>query len=485
MLTLLRTCCVLALMGTFAQTLQATTVENATPELSYQLNPDDKRQTWEGWGVSLCWWANMTGKWNDERKIDEIVDWLTSSDKLNFNLFRYNIGGGDDPLHAHCAPHHMDHGKGHRAEMEGFKDNTADSYHWERDAAQRKIMLKIKERRPDAVFEAFSNSAPYYMTYSGCCSGHADAGKDNLRPEYYEEFAHYLVDVCRHYKDEYGIEFRTLDPFNEPLTSYWGAGGGQEGCHFDLASQVDMLRVLHPVLKASGLSTVISASDETSVADAVTTFKYYKDHGALGLIGQFNTHSYTATDSARVELHALSTAASMPLWMSEVGGGDGRGLAANLNLAQKLIDDIRLLQPSAWIDWQYMEEGNDTWCLIKGSFADETYERVKAFYVRQHFSRFISKGFTILHTACPQTLAARSADGKTCVLVMLNEARRAVTHHVGLSAFGKLSKSNIKAWRTSYTESLTETDGFTLSGSSLTYVLPPRSITTILVSAQD
>ena len=57
-------------------------------------------------------------------------------------------------------------------------------------------MLKIKEKRPDAIFEAFSNSCPYYMTYSGCCAGHTDASADNLKPEYYEAFAHYLVDVC-------------------------------------------------------------------------------------------------------------------------------------------------------------------------------------------------------------------------------------------------------------------------------------------------
>ena len=33
-----------------------------------------------------------------------------------------------------------------------FKDFSGDQYHWERDAAQRKIMLKIREKRPDAVF---------------------------------------------------------------------------------------------------------------------------------------------------------------------------------------------------------------------------------------------------------------------------------------------------------------------------------------------
>ena len=194
-----------------------------TDTLSYTVFPSVVRQHFYGWGVSLCWWAGQCGKWTD-RKIDEIVTWLTSPTGLNYQYFRYNIGGGDDPENRNCTPHHMGSGKGLRAEMEGFKDFTGDEYHWDRDEAQRKIMLKIREKRPDAVFEAFSNSCPYYMTYSGCVSGNVDGGKDNLKPEYYEEFAHYLVDVCKHYKDEYGIEFTTLEPFNESVTNF-SAGG--------------------------------------------------------------------------------------------------------------------------------------------------------------------------------------------------------------------------------------------------------------------
>ena len=75
-------------------------------------------------------------------------------------------------------------------------------------------VLKIKEKRPDAVFEAFSNSAPYWMTYSGCAAGHADPSKDNLKPEYYELFCDYLIDVCKHYQSAYQINFKTLEPFN-------------------------------------------------------------------------------------------------------------------------------------------------------------------------------------------------------------------------------------------------------------------------------
>ena len=42
--------------------------------IRYEVNAQEVRQHFEGWGVSLCWWAGQCGKWSDE-KIDEIVTW--------------------------------------------------------------------------------------------------------------------------------------------------------------------------------------------------------------------------------------------------------------------------------------------------------------------------------------------------------------------------------------------------------------------------
>jgi O-glycosyl hydrolase len=455
-----------------------------TDTLCYMVNPQLVRQHFDGWGVSLCWWAGQCGKWSDA-KITEIVKWLTSPTGLNYTHFRYNIGGGDDPENHNCEPHHMGRGKGLRAEMEGFKGFSGDEYHWDRDAAQRKIMLKIKELRPDAVFEAFSNSCPYYMTYSGCVSGNTDGGQDNLKPEYYEEFAHYLVDVCKHYKDEYGIEFKTLEPFNEAVTNFWYANGPQEGCHFDYQSQISFIRVLDPVLRESGLSTVISASDETNVGLSVEGFRQYKNAGVLSKIGQWNTHTYSGSNADRARLAFLAHQSDMPLWMSETGSG-GNGIGGNLSLAQRLIDDMRYIQPEAWIDWQYMEEANDQWCTIRGSFADQTYAKVKNYYVRQQCTRFIKHGYDIITSPCAKSLAAVNASRDTLVLVVLNEGAKAV-HNIDLSLFTEVPAiSSIKAYRTSASENLVSTkNGVTLSGTDLKVVMPVQSIMTLVIPARS
>ncbi len=455
-----------------------------TDTLRYMVSPQVVRQHFDGWGVSLCWWAGQCGKWSDQ-KIDEIVDWLVSPTGLNYTHFRYNIGGGDDPQNRHCDQHHMGRGKGLRAEMEGFKDFSGDEYHWDRDAAQRKIMLKIREKRPDAVFEAFSNSCPYYMTYSGCVSGNVDGGKDNLKPEYYEEFAHYLVDVCKHYKDEYGIEFKTLEPFNESVTNFWYANGPQEGCHFDYQSQIKFVRVLEPILRASGLNTVISASDETNVGLSVQGFKEYKSAGVLPLVGQWNTHTYQANNADRSRLALLAHQADMPLWMSETGSG-GSGIGGNLSLAQRLIDDMRYIQPEAWIDWQYMEEANDQWCTIQGNFANQTYKKVKNYYVRQQCTRFIRHGYDIIASPCPQSLAAVNANRDTLVIVLLNEGAKNV-HDIDLSLFTELPDFNdVKAYRTSTNENLASTkNGISLNGNMLRVIMPVQSIVTLVIPAHS
>ena len=451
--------------------------------LDYLISPAHLLQRNEGWGVSLCWWANMCGKWSDE-KIDEIIDWLVSPTGLNYNIFRYNIGGGDDPQNRNCTAHHMGSGKGLRAEMEGFKDYSLDEYHWDRDAAQRKIMLKIREKRPDAIFEAFSNSAPYYMTYSGCVAGAKNAGDDNLRPEYYEEFAHYLVDVCKHYYDEYGIVFKTLEPFNEPNTNYWGANGSQEGCHFGFSSQVAFLRVLAPILQESGLPTIISASDETNVATSVSGFNAYESAGVLDLVGQWNTHTYSASTKDRAQVGVLARSKGKLLWQSETGSG-GTGLAGNLALMQRAIDDIRYILPDAWLDWQYVEEAGDQWCTVRGNFSSQTYERVRSYYVHQQLTRFIPVGYHYVASLNPNTLAALSPEADTLVLVAINAQSMPVYHRPQL-LFAHIG-DGIEAWRTSETENLAQvsdvvqTDAIGQKG----FLLPAQSITTLLIPLYD
>ena len=440
---------------------------------TYTVDVKQRYQTNEGWGVSLCWWANMCGRWNDER-VSELVDWLVSPEGLNYNIFRYNIGGGDDPNNGHCLPHHMGKGKGLRAEMEGFKDGPDEPYDWEADEAQRRIMLMIKEKRPDAIFEAFSNSAPWWMTISGCVGGNTPATADNLRPDCYVAFAQYLVDVCKHYKETYGIEFVSLEPFNEPVTDYWYANGSQEGCHFGAEAQTDFVKILSPLLKESGLNTIISASDETNVETSIQSLKVYRDKGVLPLIGRWNTHTYSGSIEAKKELQQLTSELGIKFWQSETGSG-GRGIHGNLMMAQRLMDDIRYMKPAAWVDWQYVEEKSDQWSLVSTDHQWHTYYRHHNYYIRQMFSRFIPVGYTFVESGSEHTLAAVSPDNKTLVLVALNTSDQPETH---FALTPKLK--SVTCYRTSKEENVAPVTDFEKKKGKLIFQLPPLSIATFV-----
>lgn len=450
---------------------------NAQETKFVKINPAQSYQQIEGWGVSLCWWASMVGNWDDAR-VDSLVTCLTAPKQLNMNIFRYNIGGGDDPSH---TDGHMVKGKGKRAEMEGFKDSESAPYNWNADAGQRKILLKIKEKRPDAIFEAFSNSAPYWMTISGCSGGNMPANIDNLKPEYYNVFCDYLIDVCKHYKEKYGIEFKTLEPFNEATSDYWGYLGSQEGCHFDAESQINLLRILYPKLKQSGLNTVLSASDETNIASAIRVANAYTKAGDIWeKIGQFNTHTYSGTQPERKEMHRIISEIKKPFWQSETGPSGGSGFESNLLLTQKLFDDMRYMKPDAWLDWQWMEEGNDTWCQVRCNFTDQTYHFVKNYYVRMQVTRFIRQGYSIIESSNNNSLAALSPNGKELVVCLLNVKNEEQPFTIGLSAFSKCGKK-AQVYRTSEQENCIRLKDMRIQNKEIKCVLPGRSIVTAVI----
>ena len=99
------------------------------PKATVRINTNKPKQTIEGWGSSLCWWAAQVGNWDDSQ-IDEIVNLIVSPEGLNMNIFRYNIGGGDDPSH---TDGHMVKGKGKRAELEGFLPHPDSAMNWSAD----------------------------------------------------------------------------------------------------------------------------------------------------------------------------------------------------------------------------------------------------------------------------------------------------------------------------------------------------------------
>lgn len=435
--------------------------------------------TFDGWGTSLCWFANAVGRWPDVKRT-EIADALFAPSGLGLTVVRYNIGGGEQPGHNHMPWFRQ---------MEGFQ-NEDGQWNWEADAGQR-WMLKAAKARGAQRFEAFSNSPPWWMTRSRCASGAIKASEDNLAEGQEEVFSLYLSTVVRQLQKQDGIVFDTIDPMNEPWTDYWRAGHNQEGCHFDHASQRRLIQTLRRVLDREGLSALaISASDETNYTRAIESWQAYDD-ATRACVAQVNAHAYDTKN--RAELRALIAASGKPLVMSEVDGAgdkvhDHGSINAALALANGILDDLRDLRPLRWIFWQAVEDetgqknSNGNWGLIHADLAGDSHSwsLTKKYHMMGQFSRFLRPGVVMLPINDPDTVCALDEANGRVVFVLRNLAETEEQAGIDLGQLS-LRATAVEVYRTSAQEDLARLDAPLLHEDRFEIMLPPRSVTTVVV----
>lgn len=390
----------------------------------------------EGWGTSLCWWANRLGY--SAKMTQDAANKFFGEDGLMMNIGRYNVGGGDEvdstrddgTFHqAHitrsdsAVPGYCvdvtkietgktaaDYAGYDRVDMEcGYAWN----YDWNADKNQMNILKAAANASgEDFIPEAFSNSPPYFMTVSGCSSGalKTDNGNfvnndgNNLRDDSYHAFATYMVDVIVHWAKEGVIDFQSVSPMNEPdsSTKYWGAySNKQEGCHFDggelqskllvaLAEELEKQKEDATGDDAQNVKSVleniiIAASDETSIDLAIDNYKKLSE-AAKAVVKRIDTHTYGGSD--RKGLCKTAEEAEMNLWMSEVDGAYTAGakageMTAALGLAERIMLDLNELKSTAWILWNAIDSHVDSddkvnWPNSNNDFAsmEDLYEKV-------------------------------------------------------------------------------------------------------------
>ncbi len=453
----------------------------------------------EGWGTSLCWFANRIG-YSDVLS-QKAADLLFNAETgLGMNIARYNIGGGDDPTHNHIT----------RTDsmMPGFwvLDETTGEpvFDGTKDENQRNVLLRAMAAcGSDFIVEAFSNSPPYYMTESGCSSGNISASQNNLRADQVEAFAQYLAQVALYYKEHYGITFQSVSPMNEPNTTYWGAfSPKQEGCHVSPGeSQSAILLATRRALDEKGLSSIlIVGTDETSTNLAASSFKKLSEE-AKAVLSRIDTHSYKANKME--ELQALAAENGKNLWMSEVDGDGALGkdsgeMGAGLWLANKMISDIQGLMPSAWILWQGIDNhissegymGNQDsgapdlsrgyWGLTVVDHDNEEIILTKKYYAFGQLSRYIRPGYRILTTTDYGVLAAYSDEEQKLVIVVVNADE--TEKEVGFSLAGfQYDGGTAQIIRTSQTENWAELPEIPVQKDMLRTTLAPYSVTTFVI----
>ncbi|MBF4562162.1 RICIN domain-containing protein [Microbacterium sp. VKM Ac-2870] len=463
-------------------------------------NPAYASAPFEGWGTSLVWFANATGGYPENVRKD-LLDKVFGEDGLNLNIARYNIGGGNaTDVPSYLRPGgavegwwNPDLGKSDgsgpitstyadRARYAAaWNPDDPNAFDWNADATQRWWIEALKDKI--TKWEAFSNSPPYFLTQSGYVSGGVNnATAEQLAPADMDKFAGYLVKVVEHLEQTYGITFDSLDPFNEPNTNYWGttipqgatwptSASRQEGAHIGPQRQDQMIQALAARLAAPGTTTKvpISAMDETNPSTFVTDWNGWSQP-SKDAVAQLNVHTYGTSN--RTMVRDIAKTADKPLWMSEVEGDwdtsnsgfNQTNIDNGLGMAGHMIDDLRELEPRAWVFWQPVEDlynmqkveklnwgsvlidfdcnadGNSVRRLADGDADPSCKALTNAKYnTVRNFTHYIRPGDHLVPTNNEQTTAAVTASGEGMNLVHVNTDTTARTVRLDLSNFGEIA----------------------------------------------
>lgn len=455
--------CALPLIAALSGATPAHADYTATPDPSIQFQP------FQGWGTSLAWWAYVVGGFPEPARSDYMNKAFDPVKGLGLNVVRYNIGGGENPKYLAPNKQYLEY----RTAVPGYEPALG-QWDWTADAGQRWTLRAAMDRGANRL-EAFSNSAPYWMTKSGSVTGDP-GGNDNLKLESYDVFAAYLTTVVKHFHDTWGINFHTLEPLNEPSGHWWKFGNHQEGCVVDRPNQNTVVKAVGAAVAKSGLATTVSASDENSISGAVETTQFY-DSTALKYLSRLNAHSYGGGDRTRFSNYAL--ARGKDLWLSEYGDGDASGM----QMAGRINEDINGLHPSAWVYWQVVDNAGG-WGFLRNPLKDETttaYTINRKYYVMGNYSKFIRPSYRFIAINDPHSVAAYDAPSRTLVIVTMNNGDAPTNVTYDLSQFAQLGPS-ATVYRTSATEELAELPTMPITGKHFPLTAPAKSVTTYVIT---
>ena len=402
------------------------------------LHTDERGQTFERFGVSGAWWAQVVGGWTepDEEsglpKRERIAQLLFDREEgIGVRCYRYNLGAGS------AASGKGDFGNPSRR-AESF--DTDSGYDWSRDENAVWMLRRAVQLGADEVI-FFVNSPPERLTKNGMahCS---KPFRTNLARENYEAFAAYCLDCVEHFRAA-GIPIRYLSPVNEPL---WKWTGGQEGCHYRPRQVRRLLSVFADALDARPALTdlKLSASENGDIRFYNKTYTriVLGDKKIRQKVDAVDLHSYFVKPGfpapARfVEDRTLFLRRyrrwldrrfpGVPVKTSEwthMQGGRDYGMDSALEQTKVMMEDLCVLNVSAWQLW--IAVSNVDYCdgLIYTDDDARTFSLTKRYFAFGQFSKFIEPGSVRFHVEAGDALqcVGFTKDGRHVVVAVNRNA---------------------------------------------------------------
>jgi len=342
-------------------------------ESQITIDVQETYQTIDNFGASDCWSMQKIGSWFGPQK-ERIADLLFSVDKgIGLSAWRFNIGAGIN----FTTIHHP------WRTVETF-EITEGEYDWSRQEEERWFLQAAKERGVDQ-FIAFVNSPPARMTINGYTNCTDELGSTNLKEGFEGQFAKYLVDILKYFRDEWEIGFDFISPVNEPQWE-WN-GSNQEGNRASNNDIKSIVNALYDELVVQDVETKIQIMESGDLKSWYQEIDYLEseygekygnylsqlinDNDIKGKINPiFCGHSYW---SDRISNHLVQDREFLSFhfqpflnigwkyWMTEYAildgpegaGGRGRDLTIKtaLDVGRVIHYDLTILNASAWQWW--------------------------------------------------------------------------------------------------------------------------------------
>ena len=437
----------------FAQSYTATINPNVNVVTNFQ-----------GWGVSLCWWANVIGSYPNRTNYVDIA-----FSTLKLNIARYNIGAGQNPTNT-ATP-----GEGLRAIMQGFEPSPG-VWNWNVDTNQRWVLQQARALGVNLV-DAFANSPPWWMCVNSNCDGNASA-TNNLQVDCEGPFATYLTTVVSNLTVLDGDHFDYLTPMNEPNGTKW-TGTSQEGCDMNPSLQSNVVQGVYASLQTNAPSVKIDAAEDVEPEQTYIDLTGYSPT-ALGDVSLYSTHTYGFTGAGNLESEAKSK--NRTIWVTEEGDSDGSGLT----MARYIYNAFYNMGARAWCYWQVVDSAPG-WGFLQNSLVppgDSGYTPVYAinekFYTMGQFSENIRPGCNFISVNDTNTLAAWNPTNSTLVLVTVNNTTNAFNVTYELNDFPAYP------WQVTATQTAPGKNMVTLptpavQNAQFTEAIPASSVTTFVL----
>ncbi|CAI5461012.1 unnamed protein product [Closterium sp. Yama58-4] len=324
-------------------------------EINLTISADFIGTTWRGWGTSLGWFANYVGGL-PQRQLTAILDLIFDPiNGLGLNIVRYNIGGGHNDT---LSPQFNQSLEAHWRGMPGYKPAKDGPYDWNADERQRNVLLGAKARGAN-VFEAFSNSPPWWMTVTGDVGGAVSKGETNMLPEYEDDFADYLTTVVAEFAKRWRVTFDALEPFNEALEEFWKTGDDHEGCTFNQPEMGRVIKYTSDSLQAKGLTTKLVGVDSwdgtTAQLPKISNHELLTRINVHAYINQYFKEGVDVTYEVRYgSIRDTAKQLGREVWVSEAGalGKNGSNWDLALYMARNVIESVNIMEASAYLMWQ-------------------------------------------------------------------------------------------------------------------------------------